>query len=61
MSVNLVNESAVSCKQNAQRLRDLARSASDADVQKMLLVAAHHLDVAVAELDYILTGATVAT
>lgn len=61
MSVNRFHESAQNCQRNAQRLREMARSATDADVQKLLLVAAHHLDVAVAELDYILTSATVST
>lgn len=61
MSVRVVADAAQSCKFNAEQLRLMAKSEENPDVKKMLLIAAHHLDVGVAELDYILTGATVST
>jgi hypothetical protein len=48
------------CKANANNLRALAGSESDNNTKKLLLEAAHHLDVSVAELDYIVTSSTVA-
>jgi len=48
------------CKANANNLRALAGSESDNNTKKLLLEAAHHLDVSVAELDYIVTNSTVA-
>ncbi|HEX2953862.1 MAG TPA: hypothetical protein VHR47_07745 [Bacillota bacterium] len=59
MSVQAIADSAQICKNNAKWLREMAQSENNADVKKLLLVAAHHLDVGVAELDYILTEATV--
>jgi hypothetical protein len=48
------------CKKNANALRSWADSESDNNSKKLLLEAAHHLDVGMAELDYIITNSTVA-
>ncbi len=61
MSIRAVAESVQNCKLNANKLRAMASSCGNPEVEKILMIAAHHLDVAVAELDYILTSATVST
>ena len=40
------------CKGSANKLKDLAQTESSQTAKSMLLDAAHHLDVAVAECDY---------
>jgi hypothetical protein len=57
----MIAECVNQCKLNASKLRSLANSSPDNDLQKLLLIAAHHLDVSVAELDYIIMSATVPT
>ena len=47
------------CKNNASNLRSLAHTETDNNAKKLLLEAAHQLDVSVAELDYITTSSTV--
>lgn len=47
------------CNTNAQYLRKMAQTESRANIKKLLLEAAHQLDVATAELDYIATDSTV--
>lgn len=59
MSAKQVAEAMASVKQNASRLRSMAQSETDQNVKKLLLEAAHHFDVGVAELEYITTEATV--
>lgn len=59
MSLDPVLEVARNCKENAQQLRKMAQDESCANVKKLLLEAGHQLDVAMAELDYILTNSTV--
>lgn len=59
MSAKEVAEAMASVKQNAGRLRTMAQSESNQNVKKLLMEAAHHFDVGVAELEYITTEATV--
>lgn len=59
MSAKQVAEAMASVKQNASRLRSMAQSETDQNVKKLLLEAAHHFDVGVAELEYITNEATV--
>lgn len=58
-SIQQVAQVKHNCNNNAQRLRQMAQSENDNNVKKLLLEAAHHLDVAIAELEYITAGATV--
>lgn len=59
MSARQVADTARNCRDNAVRLRGLAQTETNPQVKKLLLEAAHHLDVGVAELEYITTGSTV--
>ncbi len=59
MSVQQVFNAANNCKHNALKLRDMARNEPNNNAKKLLLEAAHHLEVGTAELDYILTSSTV--
>lgn len=59
MSAKQVAKAMASAKQNAGRLRSMAQSESNQNVKKLLLKAAHHFDVGVAEPEYITTEATV--
>jgi hypothetical protein len=59
LSVKPVTDCVQNCKANAAKLRSMAQSESNNNVKKLLLEAAHHLDVSAAELDYIVTNATV--
>lgn len=59
MSVRQVADAVQNCKLNAEKLRAAANSESDNHLKKLFLEAAHHLDVGVAELEYITTNATV--
>ena len=59
MSAKQVAKAMESIKQNTGQLRSLAQSETDQNVKKLLLEAAHHFDVAMAELEYITTEATV--
>lgn len=59
MSVKQVAEAMEKAKQNAGKLRVMAQSETDNNVKKLLLEAAHHFDVGVAELEYITTESTV--
>lgn len=54
-----VEAAAQNCRYNAERLRKMAETETDNNVKKLLLEAAHHLDVGVSELEYVLTNATV--
>ena len=58
-STKPIADCAQTSKMNADKLRSLAESESDNNVKKLLLEAAHHLDVGIAELDYITTNSTV--
>jgi hypothetical protein len=60
MSVKQVADAVQSCKFNAEKLRMSAGNEGNPQVKKLLLEAAHHLDVGVAELEYVTTNATVA-
>ncbi len=40
------------CKDSADKLRNLAQTESSQTAKSMLMDAAHHLDVAIAECDY---------
>ncbi len=59
MSTKRIAEAMENAEQNAGRLRSLAQAETDQNVKKLLLEAAHHFDVGVAELEYITTEATV--
>ncbi len=59
MSMQQVAAAVQNCKLNAEKLRAAARAEADNNIKKLLLEAAHHLDVGVAELEYVTTGATV--
>ncbi|HOP75768.1 MAG TPA: hypothetical protein PLC07_12080 [Bacillota bacterium] len=59
MSIRQVEEAAQNCRRNAEQLRQMAQNESNPNVQKLLLEAAHHLDVGLAELEYIITESTV--
>lgn len=59
MSVKQVADMMQNCKFNAEKIRAMARQEPNPNVQKLLLEAAHHLDVGVANLEYITTNATV--
>ncbi len=54
-----VSDTVQICKSNAAKLRSMAQMEANHDVKKLLLEAAHHLDVSVAEVDYIVADATV--
>lgn len=47
------------CKLNADGLRKLGEAEQNNNAKKMLLEAAHHLDVGLAELEYVMSGSTV--
>lgn len=59
MSVRQVADAVQNCKFNAEKLRAAASSEPDPNIKKLFLEAAHHLDVGVAELEYITTNSTV--
>lgn len=59
MSIKQVAEAMENAKQNAGKLRSMAQAETDNNVKKLLLEAAHHFDVGVAELEYITTESTV--
>lgn len=59
MSTRQVAEAMENAKQNAGKLRSIAQAETDNNVKKLLLEAAHHFDVGIAELEYITTGSTV--
>ena len=59
MANQAVQDSVTTCTSYANRLRQIAQSETDNDIKKLLFEAAHHLDVSIAELDYIVTNATV--
>lgn len=59
MSAKQVAEAVEKAKQDAGRLRSMAQAEADQNVKKLLLEAAHHFDVGVAELEYITTNSTV--
>ncbi len=59
MSSKQVADAVENSKQNAVRLRAMAQAEVNNNLKKLLLEAAHHLDVGVAELEYITTESTV--
>lgn len=59
MSAKQISEAAQNCRLNAEKLRAMAQVEADSNIQKLLLEAAHHLDVGTAELEYITTNSTV--
>ncbi|HYH01659.1 MAG TPA: hypothetical protein VEC37_01015 [Bacillota bacterium] len=59
MSVKQVAEAVQNCKLNAEKLRSAANLELDNNIRKLFFEAAHHLDVGVAELEYVTTNATV--
>jgi hypothetical protein len=59
MANQAVQDSVATCKSYADSLRQIAQAETDNEVKKLLFEAAHHLDVSIAELDYIVTDATI--
>lgn len=59
MSAKQVSNVVQNCKLYAEELRVMARNEQNNHVKKLLMEAAHHLDVGVAEMDYVITSATV--
>ncbi|HPT88208.1 MAG TPA: hypothetical protein PL004_10190 [Bacillota bacterium] len=59
MTIRQVEEATQNCRRSAEQLRQMAQNESNPNVQKLLLEAAHHLDVGLAELEYIMTESTV--
>lgn len=59
MSSKQVAGAVENAKQNADRLRSMAQTEVNNNVKKLLLEAAHHFDVGVAEIEYITTESTV--
>ncbi|HEX3046619.1 MAG TPA: hypothetical protein VHY08_17820 [Bacillota bacterium] len=59
MSAQKIDEVMQNIKFTSQKLRAFARFDSNPNVKKLLFEAAHHLDVGVAELEYVTTNATV--
>lgn len=58
MSAKQIGKAAQNCRLNAEKLRAMARVEADNNVRKLLLEAAHHLEVGAAELGYITTNST---
>lgn len=59
MSSKVLEESLRACQANAAELRRLGEAETDNNVKKMLLEAAHHLDVSMAEIEYAAKDSTV--
>jgi len=59
VSTKEIMEAVQNCKYNAEKLRAMARAEPNKNLEKLLLEAAHHLDVGTAELEYITTDSTV--
>jgi hypothetical protein len=59
LSVKPVADCVHNCKANAVKLRIMAQNETNNNIKQMLLEAAHHLDLCVAELNYIVSNATV--